>query len=133
MSGLLRCGPPREGTGDAFVCAFSFNIFFQYTRYRMGFSTYADLSCASDKLCSLSAEIVQLLVPRTEPTALGGFVPLAKSTVLGGLVPRTEHAALGGLPLTSTAVHDFRTHERRIRIGSLSAPPGRPVARNDRG
>ena len=30
--------------------------FFQYTRYRMGFRTYADLSCASDKLCPLSVE-----------------------------------------------------------------------------
>ena len=40
------------------------------------------------------------------------------------LVPRTEHAALGGLPLTSTAFHDFRTHEPRIRIDGLSALPG---------
>ena len=31
--------------------------------YRMGFGTYADLSCASDKLlCSLSAKLVQLLI-----------------------------------------------------------------------
>ena len=69
------------------------------------------------------------LVPRTERTALGGLVPLAESTVLGGLVPRTEHVALGGLPLTSTAFHDSRTHEPRMRIGGLSAPPGIFVAR----
>ena len=69
------------------------------------------------------------LVPRTERTALGELVPLAENTVLGGLVPRTEYAALGGLPLTSTALHDFRTHEPRIRIDGLPAPPGRFVAR----
>ena len=63
------------------------------------------------------------------PTALGELEPLAESTVLGGLVPRTEHAALGGLPLTSTAYHDFRTHEPRIRIDGLSVSPGRFVAR----
>ena len=68
-------------------------------------------------------------MPHTESTALGGLEPLAESTVLGGLVPRTEHAALGGLPLTSTAFHDFRTHEPRIRIDGLSASPGRFVAR----
>ena len=44
-------------------------------------------------------------------------------------MPRTEHAALGGLPLTSTAFHDFRTHEPRIRIDGLSVSPGRFVAR----
>ena len=55
--------------------------------------------------------------------------PLAESTVLGGLVPRTEHAALGGFPVISTAFHDFRTHESRIRIDGLSASPGRFVAR----
>ena len=34
----------------------SFGDFFQYTRYRMGFSTHFDPSCASNKLlCSLSA------------------------------------------------------------------------------
>ena len=69
------------------------------------------------------------LGPRTESTALGGLVPLAESTALGGLVPRIEHAALGGPPLTSTAFHDFRTHEPRIRIEGLSAPSGRLVAR----
>ena len=65
------------------------------------------------------------LVPRTESTPLGGLAPLAESTVLDGLVPRTEHAALGGPPLTSTAFHDFRTHESRIRIDGFFAPPGR--------
>ena len=69
------------------------------------------------------------LVPHTGSTALVGLEPLAESTVLGGLVPRTEHAALGGLPVTSTAFHDFRTHEPRIRIDGLSASPGRFVAR----
>ena len=68
-------------------------------------------------------------MPHTESTALGGLEPLAKITVLGGLVPRTEHAALGGLPITSTAFHDFRTHEPRIRIDGLSASPGRFVVR----
>ena len=58
-----------------------------------------------------------------------GLEPLAESTVLGGLVPRTEYAASGGLPLTSAAFHDFRTHEPRIRIDGLSAPPGTFVAR----
>ena len=69
------------------------------------------------------------LVPYTESTALVGLEPLAESTVLGGLVPRTEHAPLGGLPLTSTAFHDFRTHEPCIRIDGLSASPGRFFAR----
>ena len=69
------------------------------------------------------------LVPHTESTALGGPEPLAECTVLGGLVPRTEHAALDGLPVTSTAFHDGRTHEPRIRIGGLSASPGRFIAR----
>ena len=69
------------------------------------------------------------LVPHTESTALVGLEPLAESTALGGLVPRTEHAALGGLRPTSTAFHDFCTHEPRIRIDGLSAPPGRFVAR----
>ena len=69
------------------------------------------------------------IVLRTERTALGGLVPLAESTVLGELVPRTEHAALGGISLTSTAFHDCRTHEPRLRIDSLSAPQGRFVAR----
>ena len=64
------------------------------------------------------------LVPQTESTALGGLEPLAESTVLGGLVLRTEHAALGGLPLTSTAFHEFRTREPRIKIDGLSASPG---------
>ena len=68
-------------------------------------------------------------MPHTESTALGGLEPLAESTVLGGLVPRIEHAALGGLPLTSTAFHDLRTHEPRMRIDGLSASPGRFVAR----
>ena len=68
------------------------------------------------------------LVPHTKSTASGGLVPLAESTVLGGPVPRTEHTALGGLPLTSTAFRDFCTHEPRIRIDGLSAPPGRFVA-----
>ena len=68
------------------------------------------------------------LVTHTESTALGGREPLAENTILGGLVPRTEHAALGGLPLTSTAFHDFRTHEPRVRIDGLSASPGRFVA-----
>ena len=69
------------------------------------------------------------LVPLTESTVMGGLEPLTESTVLGGLVPRTEHSAWGGLPLTSTAFHDFRTHEPRIRIDGLSASPGRCVAR----
>ena len=69
------------------------------------------------------------LVPHTENTALGGLEPLVETTVLGGLVPRTEHAALGGPPVTSTAFHDFRTHEPRTRIDGLSASPGRFVAR----
>ena len=69
------------------------------------------------------------LVPRTESTALGGLVPLAESTVLGGLVPRTEHAVLRELPLNPTTFYDFRTHEPYIKIDSLSAPPGRFVAR----
>ena len=69
------------------------------------------------------------LVPHTESTAFSGLEPLAESTVLGRLVPRTEHTALGGLPLASTAFHDFRTHEPRIRIDGLSASPGRLVAR----
>ena len=60
---------------------------------------------------------------------LGRLVPLAENTDLGRLVPRTEHAALGRPPLTSTAFHDFRTHEPRIRIDGLSASPGRFVAR----
>ena len=68
-------------------------------------------------------------MPHTESTALGGLEPLAESTVLGGLQPRTEHAALGGLPLTSTAFHDFRTHEPRIMIDGTFASPGRFVAR----
>ena len=55
--------------------------------------------------------------------------PRRKHCALGGLVPRTEHAALGGLPLTSTAFHDFRTHEPRIRIDGLSDSPGRFVVR----
>ena len=54
---------------------------------------------------------------------LGGHAPLAESTVLGGLVPRAEHAALGGLPVTSTAFHDFRTHEPR-RFDGISSFPG---------
>ena len=69
------------------------------------------------------------LVPHTESTALVELEPLAESALLGGLVPRTEHAALGGPPLPSTAFHDFRTHELRIRIDGLSASPGRFVAR----
>ena len=44
-------------------------------------------------------------------------------------MPRTEHAALGRLPLTSTAFHDFRAHEPRIRNDGLSSFPGRFVAR----
>ena len=43
-------------------------------------------------------------------------------------MPRTEYAALSGLPLTSTAFHEFRTHEPRKRIDGLSASPGRFVA-----
>ena len=71
------------------------------------------------------------LVPHTESIALGGLVPLVESTLLGGLVPRTEDAALGGrgLPLTSTAFHDFCTHEPRIRIDGISAPSGRFATR----
>ena len=68
-------------------------------------------------------------MPRIESTGLGGLEPLAESIVLSGLAPRTEHAVLGGLPLTSTAFHDFRTHEPRIRIDGLSVSPGRFVAR----
>ena len=69
------------------------------------------------------------LVTRTERIALGGLATLAASAVLGGLVPNTEHAALGGLPLTSTAFSEFRTHEPRVRIDSLSAFPWRLVPR----
>ena len=69
------------------------------------------------------------LVSHTESTALDGLEPLAESTVSGGLVPRTKHAALGGLPLTSTAFHEFCTHEPRIRIYGLSASPGKFFAR----
>ena len=69
------------------------------------------------------------LVPHTEETALGGLEPLVESTVLGGFMPRTEHAALGELLLTSTAFHDFRIHEPRIRVDGLFASPGRFVAR----
>ena len=68
-------------------------------------------------------------MPRAESTALGGLVSRSESTALGGLVPRTERAVLGGLPLTSTDFHDLRTHEPRIRIDGLSAPPARFVAR----
>ena len=68
-------------------------------------------------------------MPHTESTALSGLEPLAGITVLGGLVPRTEHATLSGLPLTSTAFHDFRTQESRVRIDGFSASPGRFVAR----
>ena len=86
----------------------------------------------ADGLRALSAPIPGVglggPVRRTERTALGGLVRLAESTVLGGLVPRTEHAALGGLPLTSTVFNDFRSHEPRIRINGISAPPGRFVA-----
>ena len=53
----------------------------------------------------------------------------AESTALGGLEPRTEHAVLSGLPLTPTDFYDFRTHEPRIWIDGISAPPGRLVAR----
>ena len=69
------------------------------------------------------------LVPRTESIPLGGLVPLAENTVVGGLVPRTEYAVLGELPLTSTALHDFRAHEPRIRTDGLSTPLGIFVAR----
>ena len=69
------------------------------------------------------------LVPHTESTPMGGLEPLTDSTVLGGLVPRTEHATLSGLPPTSTAFHDFPTHQPRTRIDGLSASPGRFVAR----
>ena len=41
----------------------------------------------------------------------------------------SKHAVWGGLPLASTAFHDFRTHEPRIRDDGLPAPPGRFVAR----
>ena len=58
MSGLLPCVPPWEATGGARgMLGFLHWQFFQYTRYGMGFSTYVDPSCASNKLlCSLSAE-----------------------------------------------------------------------------
>ena len=65
MSGLLPCGPPWEGTDGArgmFGISRSPIFSSTYTRYRMGFSTCADLSCASDNLCSVSAEIAQLLM-----------------------------------------------------------------------
>ena len=77
------------------------------------------------------AEITVLggLVPHTESTAFGGLEPLAESTVLGGLVPHAEHAAFGGLPLTSTAFHNFCSHEPRIRIDGRSAFTGIFVAR----
>ena len=64
------------------------------------------------------------LVPHTESTAMGELEPLAESTVLGGLVPRIEHAALGGLFLTSTAFHDFRTHEHVYRLTAFLLPRG---------
>ena len=44
-------------------------------------------------------------------------------------MPRTEPTALGELLLTSTAFPDFRTHEPRIKIDRLPAPPERFVAR----
>ena len=44
-------------------------------------------------------------------------------------MPRTEHVVLGGRPLAFTDCHDFCTHEPRIRIDGVSAPPGRFVAR----
>ena len=69
------------------------------------------------------------LVLHTERTALDGLEPLTESTVLGGLVPHTEHAPLGGLPFTSTAFHDFCTHEPRMRIDGVSASLERFVAR----
>ena len=68
-------------------------------------------------------------MPHTDSTALGRLEPLAESTVLGGLVPLIEHAALGGLPLTSTALHDFDTHEPLGRIDVLFDIPVRIVAR----
>ena len=68
-------------------------------------------------------------MPHNEITALGGLEPFAESTVFGGFVPRTKHAALGGLPFTSTAFHDFRIHESRIRIDGFSASLGRFFAR----
>ena len=77
----------------------------------------------------VESTVLGRLVLHTESTASGGLDPRAERTVLGGLVPRTEHAALGGLPVTSTAFHDFRTHEPRTRISGLSASPGRFVAR----
>ena len=69
------------------------------------------------------------LVPHTGSTALGELEPLAESNFLGGLVPRTEHAALVGLPLIFTVLHDFCTHEPRIRIDGLSDSSARFVAR----
>ena len=73
--------------------------------------------------------VLSRLMPRTDRTALSGLVPFAEIIVLGGLVLHTEHAALGGFLLTSTAFHDFRTHEPCIRVSGNSAPPGRFVAR----
>ena len=66
-------------------------------------------------------------MPPNENTALCG--PRAESTALGGFVPRTEDSILDGLPPAFKAFHDFRTHEPRIRIDGLSAPPGIVVAR----
>ena len=69
------------------------------------------------------------LASKTLPWVDSCSAPLAESLVLGWLVPFTEHAALGRLSLTSTAFHDFRTHEPRITIDFFSDPPGRFVAR----
>ena len=48
---------------------------------------------------------------------------------LSGLVPHPESAILGGFTFTSSDFCDFRTHGPRMRIGDLSAPSGRFVAR----
>ena len=59
MSGPLPCGPPWGGTGGARgMFGLSRLAMFSSTRVIVWVSVhiYADLSCASDKLCSLSAE-----------------------------------------------------------------------------
>ena len=58
MSGPVPCGPPWKGTGGAggMFGLSRLAMFFQYTRFLVGFNTYADLPGASDKMYSLSAE-----------------------------------------------------------------------------
>ena len=51
------------------------------------------------------------------------------SVGLSGLVPHPESAVLGGLPFTSWDFRDFRARGSRMRIGDLSAPSRKFVAR----